>query len=507
MRKTHLTLFLSLMLLTNALKPKAQPNVLSTWPVGVPLCYLKFLSDGTYEVDTTGRWQPYRHDITPAYMPDSANDILFQCNGYVVANRQGQLIDGGDSLTDDILYDLDHLVGSQITQSTVALPKKDNTYWIFYYSFSDSLLLSGNGSPDRLYYAVVDMNANNGLGKVVQKKIPVYKGIMGDCRLTAVKHANGKDWWLVNHGYGNDVYNKFLITADTVIGPFVQHIGPVESEPDLDGMAQFNQQGTKYASGNITCPMVVMDFDRCTGLFSNEKKISVYSELPWMPSDTNSIVNGLCFSPSGRYLYVTSLKYLLQYDTWANPIDSSRTLIAKKDSTYRNSSPFFTPFVTPHNKIMICNYQGGPAFCNLHTIEAPDSVGLTCNFQKNSLFIPSAYSNTTLPNVINLKLGALPRSTCDTVTAIANMEPVTQDIFSVKVFPNPSANLVFIESTHKEAVGGLIVTDALGRMQYSNNTFEQATVVKVKDWQNGIYFWSITTTTGKNFYGKFIVQH
>lgn len=504
----RLALLSLLLLFVSGYKAIGQPNVLATWPVGVPLCYLSFLDDGTYRVDTTGLWQPYRHTFNPAFMPDSANGILFQCNGHLVANRLGQIIDNGDKLTDSIFYSGYYNRGNTITQSTVALPKKNNTYWIFYYSYSDSLFWSGEGSPDRLYYALVDMNANNGAGKVIQKKIPVYKGIMGDCRLTAVKHANGKDWWLVNHGYTNDVYNKFLVTEDTVLGPFIQHIGEPDAEPDIDGGAQFSMDGTKYANGTIASPMNLMDFDRCTGMFSNVRSISAYAELPWTPSDSNSVVDGLCFSPNGRYLYVTSLKYLLQYDTWATPVEDSRVLIAKVDSTYNNTEPFYSLFVSPHNKIIVSNFQGLPSFSYYHTIESPDSAGLACDFRKRSLIIPSSLSDNTLPNVINLQLAALPDGACDTaVTAIPNDNAQSEGDFMVKVFPNPSANLVFVESTDKEVVGTLTVTDALGRMQYSNNTFEQATVVKVKDWQNGIYFWCITSANGKAMYGKFLVQH
>ncbi len=487
---------------------KAQNHVLDTWPVGVPLSYIHFMDDGTYSFDTTGLWAPYRHDETPSYALDSLKNILFQSNGNVVANREGQILENGDSLPDEAFFSSHLGTGNFIPQSVLILQAKKNIYRIFYYSFSDSLWDSGTGSADRLYYAIVDMSANDGAGKVINKKIPVYKGVMGGCRLTAVKHANGRDWWLVNHGYLNDIYNKFLVTADTVVGPFEQHIGFPDSLPDLIGGAQFSLDGTKYASGTIGSPMNIMDFDRCTGLFSNPISVNVYSERPWTPSFTNSIVDALCFSPNGRFLYITTLKYLLQYDTWTTPISSSRYLIAKVDSTYKNSSPFYSLFITPHNKIIIANYQGLPAFCNYHTIESPDLPGAACNFQKESLFIPSSYSNYTLPNVVNLKLGALSGSACDTIVTTTGPQAPDGGLKNqIRVFPNLATDVVFIETSGYGPGGELEVTNALGQRCYYYPNFDETTAIKTRDWPSGPYFWRITRKGQITGQGKLLVQH
>ena len=79
-------------------------------------------------------------------------------------------------------------------------------------------------------------------------------------------------------------------------------------------------------------------------------------------------------------------------------------------------------FISPHNKIIVSNYQGIPVspYC---IINNPDSAGLACNFQKEALSIPSALTYRTLPNIVNLKLGALVGSGCDTITAIPAFTP------------------------------------------------------------------------------------
>ena len=59
------------------------------------------------------------------------------------------------------------------------------------------------GIPNELYYAIIDMNQNGGLGKVISKKNLLYKGTFGGGRITACRHANGRDWWLVHQRFSN----------------------------------------------------------------------------------------------------------------------------------------------------------------------------------------------------------------------------------------------------------------------------------------------------------------
>ncbi|MBK6640365.1 MAG: hypothetical protein IPG39_03600 [Bacteroidetes bacterium] len=65
-------------------------------------------------------------------------------------------------------------------------------------------------------------------------------------RLTTCKHANGRDWWLISHKYRSNIYYKFLITPDTILGPYTQQIGIVTSNYDGFGSARFSPDGSKY---------------------------------------------------------------------------------------------------------------------------------------------------------------------------------------------------------------------------------------------------------------------
>ena len=56
------------------------------------------------------------------------------------------------------------------------------------------------------------MSANGGLGEVIQKNVQLhnYKSADG---LTAIKHGNGRDWWIINRRWNNinNTFYKYLI--------------------------------------------------------------------------------------------------------------------------------------------------------------------------------------------------------------------------------------------------------------------------------------------------------
>ena len=69
--------------------------------------------------------------------------------------------------------------------------------------------------------------------------------------MTAIKHSNGEDWWLVNGSYNSDEFFTFLITSDSIEGPFFQNIGLPDSETgEASGQVVFSPDGTKFARYN-----------------------------------------------------------------------------------------------------------------------------------------------------------------------------------------------------------------------------------------------------------------
>ena len=98
---------------------------------------------------------------------------------------------------------------------SILMPGHKNEYILFHhrrYQFKDSI---------DVMYTLIDMNANNGLGKVTEKNKILQYGWLSRT-FQAVRHGNGRDWWIVAPERGDsDKYFLFLLSPEGVSGPFV----------------------------------------------------------------------------------------------------------------------------------------------------------------------------------------------------------------------------------------------------------------------------------------------
>ena len=65
--------------------------------------------------------------------------------------------------------------------------------------------------------------------------------------LTATKHANGRDWWIIVHKYNNNKFYTLLLTPYNLLGPFTQVIGPSHLY-DGTGQTFISTDGAKLAT-------------------------------------------------------------------------------------------------------------------------------------------------------------------------------------------------------------------------------------------------------------------
>ena len=278
MKKSALIIIICLIsVLTNAQNKSAY-----TWIVGNNASYGKFddttNKPQTGSIYTTGAPNyPYIFAGGHSNICDSiTGKLLFMCDGMVLYDTLGNIIDNGDHLVPNSIYNRNTYPGEGASQSSLILPKGNaGEYYVFITTASDSmystwLLPNATRTPnDLLLYNVVDMNANGGAGKVIKKNIPLITGAeMGRTNMQACRHANGVDWWLLKKsGYETNEITRFLITKDSIYGPFKQ----IFPEPnfglgDAFGQMAFSKDGKKYASvQGLSNKLFIADFDRCSG--------------------------------------------------------------------------------------------------------------------------------------------------------------------------------------------------------------------------------------------------
>lgn len=410
-----------------------------------------------YEID-----RPMNFDFTNASMSDETGNLLFYTNGIYIANAQHQpMLNGTGLLTPGTTgFNED---GIPIPQGVLILPWPDNPgkYFVFYGRVSllyFNTWLTVSTSP--LYYATVDMNLENGLGAVTQKNVIISSDTLKMGKITATRHANGRDWWVVMSKFHSYELVRFLVTPEGVVdyGPVTQDILIKKGH----GQAVFSPDGAYYADLSLydwsDNYITFLGFDRCTGEFTS------LGQYHYTDNEGHA---GLAISPNSRYVYHPSTYEIRQFDLWADDIPASMDTVAVYDG-FREVIPglsftlptvFYLAQLAPNGKIYIVSSNG---VRSMHVIEQPDLPGEACDVRQHSVLLPKL--NKTLPNFPNYRLGALEGSPCDTLV-VSSILPAAQRGPQLYLLPNPAqAFFVLVADAPELPAGSLRLYDGTGRL-------------------------------------------
>ncbi len=451
---------------------------------------------------------------TCASISDSSGNLLFYTNTRagipvlkttLVWSKNHQIMLNGDSIIGRGWYK-EHII--------VPYPGANNLYYLF---------TAGVSSTSGFFYSIIDMSQNGGLGTVVQKNVQLQgSDFWANDGISAIKHGNGRDWWVVLRNWYNQIPNDtfyfYLITPAGVSLDHIQNIGDMiipgfyRIEPANDG--------NKIAVCTPGGLLEEFTFDRCTGYLSSEIIIEHENPnsnlIPWY-WDCELSANKNLLYVSSTYSQNDSNSYLFQYNL--NDANPSIT----RDTLYRIKEPVEGGLIelAPDNKIYwSCDYYVGSIFYpdsvrniyneNLSVINYPDSLGATCDFQPFSFYLGGKRTYYGLPNNPNYELGADSGSICDSLTVgILNNE---QGISNTElfVFYHPGWQTAFINAkglAGKKYV--LTVADVFGHIIYRENgkldgpyyTYD----LHMNSFADGLYIVSLVTDK-EVLSGKFIRQ-
>ncbi|MDO8366822.1 MAG: PKD domain-containing protein [Saprospiraceae bacterium] len=357
----------------------------------------RFRFDDSLVISYEGRAMDFV--TTSACISDSSGNLLLYSNGCYIENADGMEVEGSSGLNPGILYDLfcDHGYGYNIPTGMMAIPDPADT--ALYHFFHYPLVGNAYSTFKNLLHTSVDVTANGGLGAVVTKNVPIVFDTISPDGMHAVKHANGRDWWIiVAKWYSNSYYTILFATEGLSVQK--QIIG----EPTWSGAGgqmTFSPDGSKLARFNTRDDLRVFDFDRCTGTLSNPVFI------PIQDNADNELFAGLAWSADGRYLYAGEVKRILQFDMWASDIASSKSIVAERVAP----GPHLAYLEIGSDGYIYCIPPGGQKF--MHRIKQPERGGLACEVQQSYYELEYPYGN--LPHFPNFRLGPIDGSSCDTL--------------------------------------------------------------------------------------------
>jgi len=343
-------------------------------------------------------------DSSNSSICDTLGNLLFYCNGEKVYNKHHHLIINGGGLNSQDQY------GATQPQGVLVLP------WPEHHNKFKMLIseIKNYGQPVlvagwKIYQNVIAGVNDNDQFEIIEKKIEIIQDTLEAGQITAVKHANGRDWWiLIPESYTNRYYTMLLDTDGLTIKD-TQAVGI----PFIDGLGQstFSPDGTKYARSNgiyLNQPkqLYIYDFDRCVGKLNNP----IYIEY-----ENTGLGAGCAISPNSRFLYAISRQQIWQFDLWEPDIESSKTLVAQWDGFVHNgqfSTTFSLAQLAPDGRIYISCPNSNPY---LHVIEHPDRKGVACQVRQRAIHLPN-YNSYSIPNFPNFRLGPIDGAACDTLS-------------------------------------------------------------------------------------------
>ena len=350
-------------------------------------------------------------NITNASICNADGQLLFYTNGIKVFNWQNEIMENGEGLNPGEYADNNQDRGYVLEQGAMALPVP-NSDSLFYLIHVDKNYPVGNHSfhSKRVYFSLIDMIQNNGSGKVLSKNVLIFEDFLRAGHITATRHANGRDWWIILKKYSSNEYYFLLVGPSGISLKGIQQIGEPISSNSI-GQTVFSPDGTKYARLNLVGSLgddayiSIFDFDRCTGELSEPLHFT-YVDSAWS--------GGVAISPNSRFLYVSSFKNVYQYDLWAEDIPASKDTVAVWDGFMVPpvfATTFFLMQLGPDGKIYINSNNAVPY---LHVINNPDLPGDSCDVCQHCVALPS-WNSFSLPNFPNYRLGHLQGSPCDTL--------------------------------------------------------------------------------------------
>lgn len=374
-------------------------------------------------------------------------------NGSAVCNKYNDTLTNGYGLSPggDDGY---RQGGFPIPGSAVIIPAQNsgNLLYLFHENiYSGTSPIPSQPRALRLFYSVIDPNGGIN-GSVINKNIILIDDTLEVGNLTACRHANGRDWWILVKSYYSSVYYTILITPN---GPVVMNQQNVLGTINIiGGQGNFSANGSYFATFDNDSQLRIYDFDRCTGLLSNYRTKFI----------TNNTAGSLSFSPNSRFLYITKPDTLWQFDMQSPDVLNSQTFIATYDG-YTDSllgfgNGFWYHWLGPDGKIYMSATSSSRV---LHVINNPDEPGLACNFQQHAVHFPT-YNNGTTPTYVNLNLFQMPNSVCDSLDVGGNELKMKNE--TLKIMPNPSDGIFNIEYIPQRVSGILYIYDIAGKEVY-----------------------------------------
>ncbi len=346
-----------------------------------------------------------------AAISDNTGQLLFYSDGQTVWDKNHAVMTNGTGLLGRVHND---------SYDKVLIIKKPGNNLIYYIFTTDEIMSPNTTSTVGVRYSEVDMSLSAGLGAInSNKNIQLFNHT--SARITAIKHCNNTDIWVLTHDYDSNNFRSFLVTPSGINNipvisssgmtfTNIQTNGPPICERTLPfGQMKANIDGTKIGCSNLMgtycwnigqpLPSIcfeIHDFNRSTGVVSNPLPLT----LPWT-NFTFPESWGCEFSPDGKLFYGTTGNFAAQVPRqiwqWNLCAGTGSAAINASSVCVGNSSSLLIGGMqlAPDGKIYVARRMGSNF---LGVINSPNQSGLASNYVDNGFQLNSGTITQALCN-------------------------------------------------------------------------------------------------------------
>ncbi len=305
-----------------------------------------------------------------ATISDKKGKLLFYTDGKIVYNKSHEIMKNGTGLNGD-----DSSTNSALI---VPKPKSNRLYYIFTADFQ--------GGVKGLQYSEVDMELDGGFGQVTKKNIKLHSPIAE--KLTAIKGCNGDCIWLVTHKLNSSEFLSYKVTGQGVNeSPIISDSGSISgNNTGAIGAIKISPNGKKLTVARHGQNVQLFDFDDEAGIVDNA--------LTLLNDPVANSYYGIEFSPNSNVLYVgLQKKGVFQFNLRAG---TNEGIINSKIEITQIPNDYKALQLAVNNKIYVADK--GAKY--LGAINNPNTIGLGCDYQYDSVYLKGRVTQSGLPPFI-----------------------------------------------------------------------------------------------------------
>jgi hypothetical protein len=440
---------------------------------------------------------------------DTNGVIQFLSNEIAVYDSNYNFITNGDTTCNLLRI---HSALNVPGYAMALLPVSDSKYYLLQVYMSDSMMAKLTAQVpmpmpmehfDDILYATIERMG--GIWQLTSKRNVLYNlpsGLMIHHNATAIRHANGKDWWCTFRPWGECKLLNYRISASGIEGPYEHILGTCNWDYWLSSAASmtYSMDGTKIAivGHQKRGEIMLADFNRCTGAYSNTRLITIPPDSFNVGTNVfhDTFLLGAAFSTDNKYLYVTREGSFGQVDLSVPGQYPPFTEMLNWVNAYNNLMPRYL-YYGHDRRIYLSNSQLVPF---VYYVDSNEYAAPLAKLKKITTPNGELINRTYGTNYFILGEDS---SLCYR-TAVQPSVPVHRSVVSLS--PNPARTVVCIQSSNK-LIRELRMHNAQGAVVYTKQLTGVSTyTLPLQHLPRDVYFVEVTLSGGERMVEKLVVE-